>query len=184
MARKRPGAPSLIVVDEFSAIQGGRRAAIDLLERGRGAGTGVVLAGQSAVSLGDQDDRSRLLAAANAQIVFRTSQPAELAALAGSERVAEAAWQAEEGDLTGRQTITMRARGRVDQDQVRGARTGEAHIISAGRVARARIIRTAVPEDATTRAVELVAGERPALDAQSAHELPPESAPPPKELPA
>ena len=129
MARKRPGAPSLIVVDEFSAIQGGRRAAIDLLERGRGAGTGVVLAGQSAVSLGDQDDRSRLLAAANAQIVFRTSQPAELAALAGSERVAEAAWQAEEGDLTGRQTITMRARGRVDQDQVRGARTGEAHII-------------------------------------------------------
>ena len=184
MARKQPGAPSLIVVDEFSAIQGGRRAAIDLLERSRGAGTGVVLAGQSAVSLGDEDERARLLAAASAQIIFRTPMPAELAALAGSERVAEAAWQAEEGDLTGRQTITMRARGRVDQDQVRGARTGEAHIISAGRVARARIIRTAVPEDATTRAVELVAGERPALDAQSAHELPPESAPPPKELPA
>jgi len=184
MARKQPGAPSLIVVDEFSAIQGGRRAAIDLLERSRGAGTGVVLAGQSAVSLGDEDERARLLAAASAQIIFRTTMPAELAALAGSERVAEAAWQAEEGDLTGRQTITMRARGRVDQDQVRGARTGEAHIISAGRVARARIIRTAVPEDATTRAVELVAGERPALDAQSAHELPPESAPPPKELPA
>jgi hypothetical protein len=183
MARKRPGAPSLVVVDEFSAIQGGRRKAIDLLERGRGAGTGVVLAGQSAVALGDEDDRARLLAAANAQIVFRTNQPAELAALAGSERVAEAAWQAADGDLTGRQTITMRARGRVDQDQVRGARTGEAHIISAGRVARARIIRTAVPEDATTRAVELVAGEHPALEAPPAHELPPDPAPP-KELPA
>jgi hypothetical protein len=184
MARKAPGAPSLLVVDEFSAIQGGRRKAIDLLERGRGAGTGVVLAGQSAVALGDEDDRARLLAAANAQIVFRTNQPAELAALAGSERVAEAAWQAEEGDLTGRQTITMRARGRVDQDAVRGARTGEAHIISAGRVARARIIRTAVPEDTTTRAVELVTGEQPALDAPPARELPPGPAPPPKELPA
>jgi hypothetical protein len=185
MARKPPGAPSLLIVDEFSAIQGGRRAAIDLLERGRGAGTGVVLAGQSAVALGDEDERARLLAAASAQIVFRTPQPAELAALAGSERVAEAAWQAEEGDLTGRQTITMRARGRVDQDQVRGARTGEAHIISAGRVARARIIRTAVPEDATTRAVELVAGQRPALPAQPAPpELPSNPAPPPKELPA
>jgi hypothetical protein len=124
--RKRPGAPSLVVVDEFSAIQGGRRAAIDLLERGRGAGTGVVLAGQSAVSLGDEDERARLLAAASAQIVFRTPMPAELAALAGSERVAEASWQAADGDLTGRQTITMRARGRIDQDQVRGARTGEA----------------------------------------------------------
>ena len=84
MARKQPGAPSLLVVDEFSAIQGGRRKAIDLLERGRGAGTGVVLSGQSAVALGDEDDRARLLAAANAQIVFRTPQPAELAALAGS----------------------------------------------------------------------------------------------------
>lgn len=70
--RKRPGAPSPLIVDEFSAIQGGRRAAIDLLERGRGAGTGVVLAGQSAIALGDEDDRARLLAAASAQIVFRT----------------------------------------------------------------------------------------------------------------
>jgi hypothetical protein len=183
MARKPPSAPSLLIVDEFSAIQGGRRAAIDLLERGRGAGTGVVLAGQSAVALGDEDERARLLAAASAQIIFRTPMPAELAALAGSERVAEAAWQAADGDLTGRQTITMRARGRVDQDAVRGARTGEAHIISAGRVAHARIIRTAVPEDATTRAVELVAGERPALIAQPPPALPPDSAAP-KELPA
>jgi hypothetical protein len=182
--RKLPGAPSLLIVDEFSAIQGGRRAAIDLLERGRGAGTGVVLAGQSSAALGDEDERARLRAAASAVIAFRSPQPAELAALAGSERVAEAAWQAEDGDLTGRQTITMRARGRVDQDQVRGARTGEAHIISAGRVARARIIRTAIPNDATSRAVELVAGERPALDAPPpARALPPDPAPP-KELPA
>ena len=78
----------------------------------------------------------------------------------------------------------MRARGRVDQDAVRGARTGEAHIISAGRVARARIIRTAIGEDVTTRAVELVAGERPALPAPAPPELPPDPAPPPKELPA
>jgi hypothetical protein len=161
MARKPPGQPSLVVVDEFSAIQGGRRAAIDLLERSRGAGTGVVLAAQSAVALGDEDERARLLAAASAVVAFRSPQPAELAALAGSERIAEAAWQAEEGDLTGRQTITMRARGRVDQDAVRGARTGEAHVIAAGRVARARIIRTAINQDVRTRAVELVAGEQP-----------------------
>jgi len=165
MARKPAGMPSLLVVDEFSAIQGGRRAAIDLLERGRGAGTGVVLAAQSSIALGDEDERARLLAAASAVIAFRSPQPAELATLAGSERVAEAAWQAEDGDLTGRQTITMRARGRVDQDQVRGAHTGEAHVIAAGRVARARIIRTAIAADVCTRAVELVAGEHSALPA-------------------
>lgn len=95
MARKPPGAPSLLIVDELSAIQGGRRAAIDLLERGRGAGTGVILAGQSPAALGDEDEHARLLAAAaSAVIAFRSPQPAELAALAGSERVAEAAWQA------------------------------------------------------------------------------------------
>jgi hypothetical protein len=38
MARKPAGQPSLLMVDEFSAIAGGRRSAIDLLERGRGAG--------------------------------------------------------------------------------------------------------------------------------------------------
>jgi hypothetical protein len=171
-------------VDEFSAIQGGRRAAIDLLERGRGAGTGVILAGQSSAALWDEDERARLLAAASAVIAFRSPQPAELAALAGSERVAEAAWQAEDGDLTGRQTITMRARGRVDQDQVRAARPGEAHIIAAGRVARARIIRTAIPDGASTQALELVAGERTARPAaeQVPSALP--DAVPPKELPA
>jgi hypothetical protein len=117
-------------------------------------------------------------------IAFRSPQPAELAALAGSERVAEAAWQAEDGDLTGRQTITMRARGRVDQDQVRAARPGKAHIIAAGRVARARIIRTAIPNDAHSQALELVADERPALPAQPSRvELPPDPLPP-KELPA
>jgi len=181
--RKPPGAPSLVIVDEFSAIQGGRRAAIDLLERGRGAGTGVVLAAQSSVALGDEDERARLLAAASAVIGFRSPQPAELAQLAGSERVAEAAWQSEDGDLTGRQTITMRARGRVDQDELRSSPTGVATIIAAGRKVRARIIRTAIAQDVRTRAVELVAGERPALPT----EQPPASlhaVDPPKELPA
>jgi hypothetical protein len=163
MARKPRGAPSLLVVGEFSAIQGGRRAAIDLLERGRGAGTGVVLAAQSAVALGDEDERARLLAAASAVIAFRSPQPAELTALAGSERVAEAAWQADAGDLTGRATVTMRARARIDQDAVRGAPRGEAHVIAEGLVERTRIIRTTIPAAARDQARELVAADRTAL---------------------
>lgn len=70
MARKAAGQPSLLIVDEFSAIAGGRRSAIDLLERGRGARAGVVLAGQSAVALGPEEEQARLLAAASAILPF------------------------------------------------------------------------------------------------------------------
>jgi hypothetical protein len=157
MARKRRGQPSLLMVDEFSAIAGGRRSAIDLLERGRGAGAGVVLAGQSAVALGNEEERARLLAAASAILLFRTPQPAELAALAGTTREAEAAWQVDDQELTGRSTITMRARARVDQDQVRQLPVGEADLIVRGVAERIRIIRTRVPDSTQTVARGLTA---------------------------
>ena len=157
MARKQPGQASLLMVDEFSAIAGGRRSAIDLLERGRGAGAGVILAGQSAVALGSEEERARLLAAASAILLFRTPQPSELAALAGTERVAEGAWQVDGEDLTGRQTVTMRARARVDQDQVRQLPTGEADLIVRGLAERVRIIKTNIPESVRTVARGLTA---------------------------
>jgi hypothetical protein len=146
MARKRRGQPSLLMVDEFSAIAGGRRSAIDLLERGRGANAGVILAGQSTVALGNEEERARLLAAASAILLFRTPQPAELAALAGTTREAEAAWQVDDQELTGRSTITMRARARVDQDAVRQLPVGEADLIVRGVAERIRIIRTKMPD--------------------------------------
>jgi hypothetical protein len=154
MARKGRR-PSLLIVDEFSAIAGGRRLAIDLLERGRGAGAGVVLAAQSAVALGDEQERARLMAAASCILLFRSPQPAELAALAGTERVAEGAWSFDSyplHDATGsdRVTVTTRARARVDQDQVRQLPTGEADLIVRGLAERVRIIRTAIPASTAT----------------------------------
>jgi hypothetical protein len=158
MARKE-GRPSHLLVDEFAAIGGGRRSAIDLLERGRGARSGVTLSGQSAVALGPEEDRGRLLASASAVLLFRSPQPAEIAALAGSERVAEGAWQADGDDLTGRATITTRARARIDQDLARQLPTGEAELIVRGHRERLRIIRTAIPPATLDQARELVAGQ-------------------------
>jgi hypothetical protein len=156
MAPDRKGRrPSTLIIDEFSAIAGGRRVAIDLLERGRGAGAGVVLAGQSSVALGNEEERARLLAAASCILLFRTPQPAELAALAGTERVAEGAWQIDGDDLTGRATITTRARARVDQDQVRQLPTGECDLIVRGLAERVRIIRTQIPQDLQQGLTEL-----------------------------
>lgn len=164
MARKGRR-PSLLIVDEFSAIAGGRRSAIDLLERGRGAGAGVILAGQSAVALGNEEERARLLAAASAILLFRTPQPSELAALAGTERVAEGAWGFGGGEFSNalensppdRVTVTMRARARVDQDAVRQLGTGEAELIVRGLAERVRIIRTRVPAATETVARGLTA---------------------------
>jgi hypothetical protein len=68
--------------------------------------------------------RLHLTAAYPAILLFRAPQPAELAALAGSERVAEGAWRVEGKEPTGRQTITMRSRARVDQDAARRLPTG------------------------------------------------------------
>jgi hypothetical protein len=160
MARK-DGRPSHLLVDEFAAIGGGRRSVIDLLERGRGARSGVTLSGQSAVALGPEEERGRLFAAVSAVLAFRTPQPAEIAALAGSERLAEGAWSfgSVENATPDRVTVTARARGRVDQDQARQLPTGEAQLIVAGMVERVRIIRTAIPPAAADQARELVAGQ-------------------------
>jgi hypothetical protein len=75
-----------------------------------------------------------------------------IAQLAGSERVPEAAWQLDGDDVTGRSTVTMRARSRIGADRVRNAPTEVAEIIAAGRVERARIIRPAVPDAAREQA--------------------------------
>jgi hypothetical protein len=167
--RKTRGAPALGMVDEFSAVEGGRAQAIHLFERGRSAGVPIVLSGQSVTSLGDEDERDRLISTAGALVAFATSQPEELAKLAGSERVAEAAWQVQDGELTGRSTVTMRARGRVDPNLLRSLAPGEAVVIAGNLAEHMRVIRTQAPQ------LALPAPEQPPALPDPPH---------PKELPA
>jgi hypothetical protein len=84
-------------------------------------------------------------------------QPSDLAALAGTERVAEGAWQVDGEEFTGRSTVTMRARARVDPDQVRQLPTGEADLIVRGLAERVRIIKTHIPPSVRTVARGLTA---------------------------
>jgi hypothetical protein len=116
---------------------------------GQVVGRRVLLSAQSAAGLGSEPERERLLAASSAVVLFRSPMPAELAALAGSERTHEGAWSFPGGtDVPpDRVTVTERHRARLDQDQVRAARVGEAQIIAAGRVERTRIIQTAIPAE-------------------------------------
>jgi hypothetical protein len=141
MTRKPPGQPSLVIVDEFSALSGGRRLAINLLERARGAGAGVILAAQSADALGDPQEQARLEAASAAQILFRTPMPGPISALAGTERGWDGAYRVEKGQVQSA-TYTERASARVDQDAVRRLPNGHAYVISHGQQVLARIVRT------------------------------------------
>ena len=87
--------------------------------------------------------------AAAAVILFRSPMPAELAQLAGSEWVPEAAWQLDATSSPARCTITMRARSRIDADRVRTAPPG-------GRDHRRRIIRLQVPAETHARVKALL----------------------------
>ena len=118
-ATRKGRRPAQVMVDEFSALDGGRDYAIDLFDRGRGAGVPVVLSGQSYRSLGDEDQRDRLVSAADALVLFGSATPDELVRLAGTVLEAEAVWQVGDGQLTGRASLTRRYRAKVEPNVIR-----------------------------------------------------------------
>jgi hypothetical protein len=139
-ATRKGGRPAQVMVDEFSALDGGRDQAIDLLERGRSAGVPVVLAGQSYRSLGDEDQRDRLVSAADALVLFGSATPDELVRLAGTVLAAEAVYAVDDGAWTGRASVTHRHRAKVEPNTVRQLGVGEAVVVSRGRAARLLVI--------------------------------------------
>jgi hypothetical protein len=136
--------PALVMVDEFSAINGAREQAIDLLERGRSALVPVILAGQSYRSLGDEDTRDRLVSSADALVLFGSATPDELVRLAGTVLETEAVYAVQDGVWSGRASVTHRHRAKVDANTVRQLGVGEAVIVSRGRAAR--LLVTPAPE--------------------------------------
>jgi len=138
--RKDPARPALLTVDEFSAIPGGRQAAINLLERGRSAGVPAILAGQSYASLGPEDERDRLVSAAGTLVLFASATPDELARLAGTVQTSEAVLAYDQAGWTGRASVTSRARHRVDPNLVRQLAVGEAVIVAAGRAEHVQVV--------------------------------------------
>jgi len=122
-----------VYIDEFGAVSDGARAAIDLAERLRDAGVGVVFVVQSYEGLGDEHQAARLLGSSAAVIVHRMPQPERLLAAAGSIWTPEQTWQLDQYGPDGRASLRMQQRPRIDPDAVRRAEVGEAWIIAAGR---------------------------------------------------
>jgi hypothetical protein len=140
-ATRKGHRPAQVMVDEFSALDGGREHAVDLVERGRSAAVPVVLAGQSYRSLGDEDQRDRLVSAVDALVLFGSSTPDELVRLAGTVLETEAVYAVEDGGVwTGRASLTRRHRAKVEPNVVRQLGVGEAVIVSRGRAERLLVL--------------------------------------------
>lgn len=130
LARKPRGRPAVVIVDEFSKLSDRPGAAVDLVERARASGVGVVLIGQTWASLGPDDTiRNRLAGTVGTVILHQLKQPEEAAALAGTRWVMERTEQTHVLDHTGLGSQRAGNRYVVHPDDVRGLRRGEAFAI-------------------------------------------------------
>jgi hypothetical protein len=140
MARKDPHRDALVVIDEFSKLAGRPDAAVDLVERVRSFGVGVVLIGQTWASLGPSDAvRERLAGTVGTVIIHRLKAPERLVALAGTEWVLERTEQLLADTPTGRVSQRAGRRFVVGPDDVRALPCGEAFLITGSEALRLRV---------------------------------------------
>jgi hypothetical protein len=163
--KARVGDDVLLVLDEFSALEGGTDQAIHLAERLRDVGVPVVFGAQSPEGLGDERQQWRLLHTVGGGLVLhQTPDPGRLIELAGTVRVAEQAWQLDPWGPAGQARVHMADRPRVDPNQVRQLHPGEAFLIQAGRAVKLSVLQAPVPAQVQEEASALRAAAMSAAE--------------------
>jgi hypothetical protein len=163
--KARVGDDVLLVLDEFSAVEGGTEQAIHLAERLRDVGVPVVFGAQSPEGLGDARQQWRLLHTVGGGLVLhQTPDPDLLVQLAGTVRTPEQAWQLDPWGPAGQARVHMAERPRVDPNQVRQLLPGEAFLIQGGRAVKLSVLQAPVPatvqeEASALRAAAMTAAE-------------------------
>jgi hypothetical protein len=163
--KARVGDDVLLVLDEFSAVQGGTDQAIHLAERLRDVGVPVIFGAQSPEGLGDERQQWRMLhTIGGGLILHQTPDPDLLVQLAGTVRTPEQAWQLDPWGPAGQARVHMADRPRVDPNQVRQLHPGEAFLIQGGRAVKLSVLQAPVPasiqeEASALRAAALSAAE-------------------------
>jgi hypothetical protein len=161
--KARVGDDVLLVLDEFSAVQGGTDQAIHLAERLRDVGVPVIFGAQSPEGLGDERQQWRLLHTIGGGLVLhQLADPDRLIQLAGTIRVAEQAWQLDAWGPAGEARVHMVERPRVDPNQVRQLNPGEAFLIQSGRAVKLSVLQAPMPAQVQEEASALRAA---AMDA-------------------
>jgi hypothetical protein len=163
--KPRVGDDVLLVLDEFSAVQGGTEQAIQLAERLRDVGVPVVFGAQSPEGLGDARQQWRLLHSVGGGLVLhQLPDPEVLVQLAGTIRVPEQAWQLDPWGPAGQARVHMTDRPRIDPNQVRQLHPGEAFLVHGGRAVKLSVLQAPMPasiqeEASALRAAAMTAAE-------------------------
>jgi hypothetical protein len=158
LRKPRRGEDAVLVFDEFSAIAGGREAAIQLVERVRDAGCAVYLSAQSADGLGDEAQQRRLVGACSGGLLLHAiPNPEGLLAAAGVVKVVEQTWRLDTQGPTGNSSARIGERPRIEAGQVQQAREGEAWLVARGRYEHLMVARTRISDAYRARAHAIVA---------------------------
>jgi hypothetical protein len=158
LRKPRRGEDATLLVDEFSAITGGRETAIQLTERVRDAGCAVYLSAQSADGLGDERQQARLLGACSGGLLLHAMpDPAGLLSAAGVVKVVEQTWRLDPDGPTGNSSARIGERPRIEAGAVQQAREGEAWLIARGRYEHLMVARTRISDGYRARAHAIVA---------------------------
>jgi hypothetical protein len=158
LRKPRRGEDATLVFDEFSAIAGGREAAIQLVERVRDAGCALYLSAQSADGLGDEAQQRRLVGACSGGLLIHAMpDPDTLLRAAGMVKVVEQTWRLDFSGPTGNSSARIGERPRIEPGAVQQAREGEAWYIARGRFEHLMVARTQIGDGCRARARALVA---------------------------
>jgi hypothetical protein len=149
--RKHSEQKALLIIDELSAIADAARI-VDLVERMRSFGVGVILAPQVESGMGSDDSISdRIIQNSHTVFLHSLKRPEALIELAGTRRVVEASWQHEHGAATGAGSGRIQHVFNVHPNDVRALRPGECFVIREGKAVRVQVARA--PAVATAPAV-------------------------------
>jgi hypothetical protein len=158
LRKPRKGEDATLLVDEFSAITGGRETAIQLTERVRDAGCAIYLSAQSADGLGDERQQARLVGACSGGLLLHAMpDPEPLLRAAGVVKVVEQTWRLDPDGPTGNSSARIGERPKVEAGAVQQAREGEAWLIARGRYEHLMVARTRISDGYRARAHAIVA---------------------------
>ena len=145
--KARVGDDVLLVLDEFSAVQGGTDQAIHLAERLRDVGVPVIFGAQSPEGLGDERQQWRLLHTIGGGLVLHQTPDPDSPGRSWPARSGPpsrpGSWMP--GGPAGQARVHMADRPRVDPNQVRQLHPGEAFLIQAGRAVKLSVLQAPVP---------------------------------------